>query len=123
MATAQHSRQLSFGRSRALPFDRIVARRAKVIDENGVNGGTRAEGNAPCAERRDARGTLRDHAPPVPTGDETGRQRPTAHPGIGRIPRPQRADDRDRRRYPTGSDPGHRHGRARRGGASSPDAP
>jgi len=28
-----------------------VAHRAKVIDENGVNGNTRTEGNAPCAER------------------------------------------------------------------------
>jgi hypothetical protein len=72
VATAQHSRPLSFGRSRALPLDRIVAHRAKVIDENGVNGGTRAEGNAPCAERRDARGTLRDHAPPRPYGRRDG---------------------------------------------------
>jgi len=80
MATAQHSRPLSFGRLRVLPLDRVVAHRAKVIDENGVNGGTRAEGNAPCAERRDARGTLRDHAPPVPMSDETGRQRPTGPP-------------------------------------------
>jgi len=80
MATAQHPRPLSFGRLRVLPLDRVVAHRAKVIDENGVNGGTRAEGNAPCAERRDARGTLRDHAPPVPMSDETGRQRPTGPP-------------------------------------------
>jgi hypothetical protein len=64
MATAQHSRPLFFGRSRALPLDRIVAHRAKVIDESGVNDGTRAEGNAPCAECRAVRGTPRDHAPP-----------------------------------------------------------
>ncbi len=80
MATAQHSRPLSFGRSRVLLLDRIVAHRPRVIDENEVNRRTRAEGNAPCAERRDARGTLRDHAPPVPTGGETGRQRPTGPP-------------------------------------------
>ena len=77
MATAQNSRPLSFGRSRVLPLDRVVAHRAKVIDEYGVKSATRAEGNAPCAERRDAPGTLRDHAPPVPMNDETGRQRPT----------------------------------------------
>ena len=57
-----------------------VAHSAKVIDETGDNGGTRAAENAPWAERRDARGPLRDPAIPVPTGDETGRQRPTGRP-------------------------------------------
>jgi hypothetical protein len=57
-----------------------AAHYTKAIDKVRSNGGTRAAGNAPGAERRDARGPLRDHAIPVPANSEMGHQRPTGPP-------------------------------------------
>jgi hypothetical protein len=59
-----------------LALTSAVTDRTKAIDENGVSGVTRAEGSAPSAERRDARGPLRNHTSPDAAGAAMGRQRP-----------------------------------------------
>jgi hypothetical protein len=77
VATAQRARPLVYGRSGALPLDRIGAHQAKAIDDTRGTGDPRAAGTAPGAESRVARGPLRDCVPPSQRG-EAGRQTPTS---------------------------------------------